>query len=324
MDEHLQFLSCDWGTSSFRLRWISGQNHEIIRQYRDEAGSRSLFERSQKGESLAHAYETQLRDVLNSWDNHAREVREPLPLVISGMASSSIGWRELPYAAAPLKLDGSNLSFAKLDWKKPEWIGTTYLLSGVATQVEIMRGEETEAIGLLSELPQKQSLTLVLPGTHSKHLSVQAGEIIDIRTFMTGELFEVLARHSILKASIDPGSSSETSPDSFEEGVLWARQRGLGAALFRTRTRAVLDHRPASENNWFLSGVLIGAELLDLLDYSAHSPIYLAGTGRVGELYVRAMTGINPEETRWFTIPQTKVERAVSVGHAIFLRKQAV
>src|SRR5206468_10724151 len=74
-----------------------------------------------------------------------------LPLVISGMASSSVGWRDLPYAKTPFPLDGSGVWSQELNWSKPEWLGPTYLISGVATAYDMMRGEETEIIGLMSE-----------------------------------------------------------------------------------------------------------------------------------------------------------------------------
>jgi len=101
----------------------------------------------------------------------------------------------LPYAAAPLALDGKGLIADELNWNKPAWVGPTYLISGAATRHEMMRGEETEAIGLmadagLSSLGQRS--LLILPGTHSKHIWIEDQRIVNFRTFMTGELFDVL------------------------------------------------------------------------------------------------------------------------------------
>ena len=165
-----EFLSCDWGTSSFRLRWVSGK--EIVGLFSDETGCRTIFDRATaKDTDRATLYANFLSGVLNSvaqkrWgeapaepnitefgERLGRSLAPPdrLELVISGMASSSIGWEELPYAGTPLALDASNLAFRRLEWENPSWISETYLISGVATEDDIMRGEETEAIGLLNQ-----------------------------------------------------------------------------------------------------------------------------------------------------------------------------
>src|SRR5262245_37600412 len=160
-----EFLSCDWGTSSFRIRWI--ENGHLVREYRDDTGCKTLFEEGlasgdKSPERRAALYEAFLKQTMDGWGVYSSRVGHPMPLVISGMASSSIGWRELSYASVPLNLDGSNLRFETISWDQPGWIGNTYLISGVATEDEIMRGEETEAIGLLSGSANVESCILVL------------------------------------------------------------------------------------------------------------------------------------------------------------------
>ncbi len=127
-----------------------------------------------------------------------------LPIVISGMAGSSIGWQELPYARLPLPLDGRGLVWRSLG---PLALGRgqVLLVSGLASGDDVLRGEEIEALGaarLLAGGPLADEGILLLPGTHSKHIHVRAGHIVGFRTFMTGELFEVLGRHSVLRHSL--------------------------------------------------------------------------------------------------------------------------
>jgi len=322
------FLSCDWGTSSFRLRWIDPGGH-VAREHLDNIGARTLHERwMARGGGTpdltlrAGLFSAHLRSVLDAWHSFDATLTQPIPLVISGMATSSIGWKELPYARAPLSLDGQGLAFEKLEWDKPPWVGATFLISGVATRLEMMRGEETEAIGLLSSEPSlPQRALLVLPGTHSKHVSIENGQITDFSTHMTGELFEILAKHSILKASIDPGAMDDLSAENlaaFAEGARWARGKGLSRAIFRTRTRAVLEQRPPAENGWFLSGVLIGAELAELAAAHPDRHIYVAGAGPFGALYAKALRALEIKPAT--LLPAARVERAAALGHAIFLQ----
>ena len=269
------FLSCDWGTTSFRLRRIAGPERTVIREIREQAGVKSLYEEAirsgaQIEAARANVFARFLHTKLEAMLAGEKTPERKLPLVISGMASSSVGWRELPYAKTPFPLDGSGVRSQELNWSKPEWLGPVYLISGVATACDMMRGEETEVIGLMSDVSlaalRERSL-LILPGTHSKHVWIEDQFVVDFRTFMTGELFEVLGRQSLLRASVDAGartgSDSLSDPDraAFHEGVAWARDQGLAGGLFRVRTRAVLDRRPLADNTWFFSGLLIGAEL---------------------------------------------------------------
>jgi 2-dehydro-3-deoxygalactonokinase len=336
-----EFLSCDWGTSSFRIRWVVGR--EVLLSYQDDTGCRVMFDRAAKSpsESRATVYESFLRKILSSlaktwWgevpaeplatgnriDRLGRSLAPPdqLELVISGMASSSIGWEELAYARTPLALDASNLSFKRLAWNKPEWISETYLISGAATEEEIMRGEETEAIGLLNQVSTPDGCLLILPGTHSKHILIRDRRIETFTTYMTGELFDVLAHHSILKATIDLASFANLQRSdwkAFETGVDRATKSGLCGSLFQTRTRAILKQCPPGENAWFLSGQLIGAELAEAATKIAGIPILLGGVTRLRSLYARALGLVGVKNFHEFD--DATVAAALPTAHALFL-----
>jgi len=311
------FLSCDWGTSSFRLRWIEGG--QIIREQRENPGCKAVFEQAPaSGPAREALYARFLRGALDGWAPAA----EPLPLVISGMASSTIGWRELPYARAPLRLDGSNLRYEMLAWDQPPWVSRTFLISGLATDEEIMRGEETEALGLLNGVPTDEDCVLILPGTHSKHLEAGSGQISGITTYLTGELFDLLARHSILKATTDLASLDSDDPAclaAFDAGARQARRLGLGASLFRTRTRAILQGASAGENTWFLSGLLIGAELDDLGKRRPVRRVLLGGAAPLRRLYARVLSAAGPLVFHWEELPDPLVDTAVPRAHSVFL-----
>jgi 2-dehydro-3-deoxygalactonokinase len=331
------FLSCDWGTTSFRLRWVCGAEHEVVQEVREQTGIKSLYEEAARSGTKNEAdrpavFAGFLRAKIEElFRNKESPLRAP-PLVISGMASSSVGWRELSYAKTPFALDGSGLISRVLDWSGPDWLGTTYLISGVATEFEMMRGEESEIIGLMSgpnvtEL--RKRCLLILPGTHSKHVWIENESVVDFRTFMTGELFEVLGRQSLLRASVDlaaqAGSDplSESATAAFREGVSWAKEHGLAGGLFRVRTRAVLDGRPLAENTWFFSGVLIGAELADINSNGKNRPVIVAAARGLSELYGFALELVADNATQWIQLPPEQVERGVIAAHALFLQNRA-
>lgn len=268
----MNFVSCDWGTSKFRLRLIGGPGPAEVRTDEGAAKLAALG-----GDRAAVFRETLARGLtrLGAPDH--------LPVVISGMASSTIGWRELPYARVPFALDGRDAVWEVLE-------GHIHLISGIRSDTDMARGEETQALGLAaalgSDLPERA--TLVLPGTHSKHLTLDAGTITGVHTFMTGELFDLLVRHSVLRHSTEASAGFDSS--AFAEGVAESQRQPLAAALFRVRTRQVLDSQTAPANSAFLSGLLIGAELGALAE--SERPVILAAGEALRTAYATAAEGL--------------------------------
>ena len=325
------FLSCDWGTTSFRLRWVSGPGCQVLHEIRASVGIKSLHdEASQTGAKTAadrsQVFARFLYGKIEELRNVTNRSACELPLVISGMASSTIGWMEVPYARVPFPLAGSGLRSQVVTWDSPVCVGRTHLVSGVATEHDMMRGEETEALGLMA-MPDlahlRKGSLLILPGTHSKHIAIERDCIVDFRTFMTGELFDVLARHSLLRASVDldvpdePNLSLENR-HAFEEGARWVRKHGLAKGLFRVRTRAVLGGRSPAENKWFFSGLVIGAELMEVADNVGEQTVILAGARAHSDLYQLALQTIGGT-IHWVRLPAEEVEQAVVKAHALFL-----
>jgi 2-dehydro-3-deoxygalactonokinase len=261
----ISFASCDWGTSTFRLRLPPGVRP---REIRNQSGVASLANR---GGDRAQGF----RDTLNQ-ARSALSIPTEMPILISGMASSSLGWKELPYAELPFALDGSDAIWTDLGEH-------LYLISGARGATDMMRGEETQALGvaaLLGKTLPPEAL-LILPGTHSKHLTLRNAQITEIRTFMTGELFDLLMRQSVLRHSTTPDATFDAT--SFQDGVTATRTHSLIAKLFRVRTRQVLDHKDAESNTSFLSGLLIGTELAELAE-NKH-PLLVAATEPLLQAY---------------------------------------
>jgi 2-dehydro-3-deoxygalactonokinase len=239
-----------------------------------------------------------------------------LPVMVSGMASSSIGWRELPYALLPFSLEGSSVV--------GQWVESgVYLISGVRGENDMMRGEETQALGWAEQVCDVLPLraTLVLPGTHSKHLHLESGVLTAITTFMTGELFEMLRTQSMLRHSMDLAAVGEPEGamhwDAFREGVASSARAGLAANLFQVRTRQVLRGCSGASNRSFLSGLLIGSELRSL--EAGESPIILAAGEALREAYTMAATecGLSP---RWNAI---EVDGLAEMGQRRIWRRLA-
>jgi 2-dehydro-3-deoxygalactonokinase len=264
----MRFVSCDWGTSNFRLRLVEDG---VTGEVRSDEGTAKL---AAQGGDRAEAFRSTLARGL------ARLKAPPsLPVIVSGMASSSIGWKELPYATLPFSLDGRSAVWERIDDR-------VHLISGLRSATDVLRGEETETLGLVATLGREMPFeaVIVLPGTHSKHLDVNPGGIATFRTFLTGELFDVMSRQSVLRHSTDPDAPFDRA--SFLEGVEESTRKPLTSALFRVRTRQVLDRKGAASNTSFLSGLLIGAELLSMRGTAV--PVIVAAGERLRTSYAAA------------------------------------
>ncbi len=178
--------------------------------------------------------------------------------LISGMAGSQQGWIEAPYCACPA---GADEVAARLAWVEP---GRIAIVPGLRCEhtgaPDVMRGEETQVFGALCLLGL-DSGNFVMPGTHSKWIRVERGRIEGFATSMTGEVYALLRRHSILARTL-PDDDGELHEAAFDAGVAHAlRSPGLLQSAFSVRTLSLFERVALVERASYLSGLVIGEEL---------------------------------------------------------------
>jgi 2-dehydro-3-deoxygalactonokinase len=303
------FVSCDWGTSRFRLRLFDLVARRIVAEYTTGQGIQVLA----AAHSAAAPRQEALGNVLESGIAELGAGNLPgIPVVISGMASSTLGWHSLPYAGLPAPIDGSTLHF--LDFRHAG--RRVRLVSGLRAQSDVMRGEETELIGLFAAPGQCEladDCIVVMPGTHSKHVRLRARRIVDFTTHLTGELYGLLCHNS----SLDTSHDAEFDAASFGKGVQAARDLGVTAALFQTRARTVLGHLDARHSRAFLSGVLVGAEIATLAGMPAVR-IVLAAPVPLARPYAMALRDLLPDAAV-LQIPPAELAAATVAGQTRIL-----
>jgi 2-dehydro-3-deoxygalactonokinase len=187
-----------------------------------------------------------------------------LPLVISGMAISSIGMINIPYENLPFSVTAST----GFESRYQQNGAPILLVTGVCSADDLMRGEETQMIGLYhtaelnNELPSNG--IFVLPGTHSKHISVIDKSIVSIKTFITGELFHILRGHGTLSKSIaflhEDRNANPENQSAFIKGIHDSKDGSLLNHLFQVRVNDILNKLNKEQNFYYLSGLLIGSE----------------------------------------------------------------
>jgi 2-dehydro-3-deoxygalactonokinase len=268
-----------------RLRLVDRQRRESVAEVKGEDGIPAVYARWQqtgdRPEGRIAFYQAVLAQGLEHLQRQTSSSVAGLPFVLSGMASSSLGMVELPYRQMPFDLTGSNLVRAQLP--ASDHFGHAILLvSGARAEDDVMRGEETQLVGCAPAGDDER--LYILPGTHSKHVLVRHGMAVSVSTFMTGEIFQLLAAKSILAVSVTAASSDggAVSP-CFLQGIRDSRRGGILQTAFRVRTRHILSGTTNEENYRYLSGLLIGEELKTLT--GTEFPLAVVGAGRMKEYY---------------------------------------
>lgn len=287
-----QFLSCDWGTSSFRLRLIRSYDLKTIAELENDEGIAKTFkswQESPDNPERSQYYTAILNIQIKQLGKQSGFHLDRVPVMLSGMASSTIGLLDLPYKKLPFQADGSDLEIRSLNLND---LNPFTVISGARTDDDVMRGEETKIVGCAPFLKNdRQEQLIIIPGTHPKHAIIEEGQVTGFKTFMTGEFFDLLATRSILSASVEKGGSV-TDPlnhDSFIKGVRAAQDSELLHASFMVRTNQVIKNISGELNFYYLSGLLIGSELKGL---KAAVPVYLLGGSTHLSLYNLACEAI--------------------------------
>jgi len=264
-----KFLSCDWGTSSFRLRFVEIAGTKIIAEENSDQGIAKVFDlwkQVNEPENLRFSfYADIIRQRIQSIQQKLNYSLDGLPLVISGMACSTLGMIDLPYKKIPFYADGSEL-VTKFVEASNNFKHNIILISGARTESDAMRGEETQLAGCFHDEQIEQ--LFIFPGTHSKHVVVKNGKVLDIKTFMTGEFFALLSEKSILSVGVERTAdlNSEKNRNSFEAGVRDSLHSNLLNVSFKVRTNYLFHKLSQQENYYYLGGLIIGTELKEVAD----------------------------------------------------------
>jgi 2-dehydro-3-deoxygalactonokinase len=221
----------DWGTSYLRAYRL-GTSGEIYSRRSEPKGILSI---------AGGDFSAVLDEVLGDWDDPWDS-----PIVMSGMIGSRQGWLEVPYVVCPAELRdlADGVRSIPAAGKRAVLICPGLVCRDADDVPDVMRGEEVQIFGAISVAPNRDSATICLPGTHSKHAILRANAVEGFVTYMTGELFAVLRDHSILGRLM---AQRRTDLNAFDEGVRRARQQsGLLHHVFGVRTRILMEEMDAA------------------------------------------------------------------------------
>jgi 2-dehydro-3-deoxygalactonokinase len=270
------FIAVDWGTTSFRAYRVDGAGN-AVEQRADSEGILAVKD---------GGFEQVLERHLAGWDL-------ALPVVCAGMITSRQGWVELPYVDCP----AGPAELAKAIHVKSLASGrTVHFLTGLHLKSpslghDVMRSEETQVFGSLDA----GATHFVTPGTHSKWIDVEAGRITNFATYITGETYAILHKHSILGRLMVNDVEDKAS---FLKGVdiAFADPAGLLHSLFSVRSLGLYNAIAPEHLSSYLSGLVIGTEVAHAISSREAKASYLVlASPGIGSKYILAMkaAGLN-------------------------------
>lgn len=277
MTDKVSWVAVDWGTSNLRA-WSVSRSGAVLAHAVSEKGMGRLTPAEFPPTLLEVARDLSLPE-------------EPLDVLICGMAGARQGWLEAPYMETPADLRDLARSAVH-----PDMSGSALsvaILPGVSQRSggdDVMRGEETQLLGLSSLLPGYSGL-VCMPGTHSKWAQLDGTVIAGFSTVMTGELFELLKSQSVLRHSLAGPTDGPERSEGFTTGARDGLDdpAGLTSRLFRVRASALLSARSASWCAGYLSGLLIGTEIAARRDRIGVDPVPLIGSAPLCALYAQVL-----------------------------------
>ncbi len=275
------FIAGDWGTSHLRLNLCDGQGNVLESKNGPGIGAVK--------EDVAGAFAAQTKD----WDRHG-----PLPAILCGMVGSTMGWREVRYMPCPIRPAAIAAGAMRF-----EADGRTIVIApGLSCRSrlqspDVMRGEETQILGALRLEPQLSQgrHVLCMPGTHTKWVSLKNGVIEHFLTAVSGELYDILHKHSVLVNSIEATDAigGPAFKSALEQTKLYPDAE-LIHLLFAVRSRQLEGGLKRRDAAAYLSGLIIGQDVSGAkrffrADLEEAKSVDVIATPRLGELYVEAL-----------------------------------
>ena len=263
------FIGVDWGTSNARFLLSDAEGGLIA---------------AKSGPGLAtlaspDAFEASCFDAIAGWAS--------VPVIMTGMVGANIGWRPAPYVPTPASLAMIAAKALRFSARGRQFV----LVPGVETRrsdgtPDLMRGEETQIIGAAIH----GDALVCLPGTHAKWASVAGGSITGFHTAMTGELIDLLARHSILLNPRRAAAATVGSEFHAAVAAIKASPLGVEALLFGVRSRQIAGTLDPAVADSALAGLCIGADVRSALAlHPATAQVTLVGTPALTALYAAAL-----------------------------------
>lgn len=251
-----RYIAIDGGTTNTRLALV--ENGKILKIVKINIGARiCINDNSPLKNTIKEA-------IINLLDEFSLTEKDVISVIASGMITSESGLFALKHIKAPAGITELHNAMQKMEFLDicsiPFWF-----IPGVITKdndflkTDMMRGEETEIFGLLTD--DTQSYAFVLPGSHSKIITLDSQNRIDsCVTLLTGEMIFSLWNSTILKDSFSL-DFEDFNAVFLEKGYDACLEFGINQAIFKTRILKNIFGASSYECYSYFLGVVLAEEI---------------------------------------------------------------
>lgn len=275
----IDFIALDWGTSNVRAYAIDAAG-QIVAEATSDKGM---------GQLQPDQFEPTLMELIGPW-LESDTVRK---IYACGMVGARGGWQEAIYGKVPFAVD-RELNLTKVATHDPRL--NVHIVPGLCQSMpeDVMRGEETQIFGFMRQHPDFAG-TIILPGTHSKWVEVRDRQVTGFKTYMTGEMFNLLSEQSVVRLST---ATKGWDGDAFIAGVNDATDhpQDFTNLVFSLRAKSLLAGLTPVQSRSMLSGLLMGMEIKSGMNSFSTAQVAIVGGAKLMSIYGQAFAqfGIEP------------------------------
>ena len=297
------YLVVDCGTTNLRVTLLD-ENKNKLDVVKAEGGVRHTSIDGHNGR-LRTLLRESMENVLGKNGYTMADVEK---CVASGMITSALGLLEIPHVAAPA---GAAELRAAMQEKVFEDIAPFPIafIPGVRnfagpvdlenfSEMDMMRGEEVEAVGLYKLLKPRGAAMFVLPGTHNKFVSMDAdGKVLGCMTSISGEMLDAITHHTIIAEAV---GHSFVNADAYDAEYAKAGARecavsGLGRAAFAGRILATLGGKDKAKLQSYLLGAILALDVQAMQSFvgdNENVEAYIAGKAPLQQCFCDVMEAL--------------------------------
>lgn len=266
----MYIATIDGGTSNTRVFvWLDGV---IAGQAKAAVGVRNTAM-----DGTNQRLQEAVRDTLSEAASMAGITTEDISLILAaGMLTSNVGLCDIPHVTAPVRLEELARAMVEKNLpaicRQPIWFvpgvrncNPATLTPDKSFDMDMMRGEEVEAAGLLAQAAPAGKAVFVLPGSHNKYVMIDEQQRIQgCLTTLCGELLHSLTFDTILADTLNRSFASEFLAGPFRKGASDYHKMGLLHGAFMTRILGMFCHYTAQEAQNYLLGLLMADDMTAL------------------------------------------------------------
>lgn len=280
-------ITLDTGTTNTRVTlW---NNKEVVDKVFRDVGVRNTAIDGNNAK-LKKAIKEAIDEILKRNEMNIDQINR---ILASGMITSNVGLVEVAHLWAPVGIQ--ELANGIVRHYLPEVVNKEiWFVPGVKNNIteitlenceamDIMRGEEVETIGLLKRLNVEGPALMILPGSHSKFVSVDhQGKITGCLTSLAGELISEITNNTIIASSVNHSLATEFKKNMVIEGYKKGIKVGISRTAFLVRILDQFTGMSVNEKANFLLGAVLSADIMAIknsraLKVSPASKVIIAG-----------------------------------------------